>query len=43
MGIRDHLEIAVQVLTCLDVAVQLGSASARLWRARRRKRARRRR
>ncbi|HET6706385.1 hypothetical protein [Amycolatopsis sp.] len=43
MGIRDHLEIAAQVLTCLDLAVKLGSASTRLWRTRRRKRARQRR
>ncbi|MET8853132.1 hypothetical protein [Amycolatopsis sp. NPDC004625] len=42
MGIRDHLEIAAQALACLDLAVKLGSASTRLWRARRRKRARRR-
>ncbi|WP_276204589.1 hypothetical protein [Amycolatopsis vancoresmycina] len=43
MGIRDHLEIAAQVLTCLDLAVKLGSASTRRWRLRRRKRTRRRR
>ncbi|MEV4055021.1 hypothetical protein AB0J55_27800 [Amycolatopsis sp. NPDC049688] len=42
MGIRDQLEIAAQVLTCLDLAVKFGSASTRLWRTRRRKRARQR-